>query len=65
MTVENFILSKHVPGTELYWISMTGPEIEALIKEYINQHIECEHPYHSVVGGEMKPAKCLKCGKYL
>ena len=27
---------------------------------------ECEHPYHSIIGdGEMKPAKCLKCGKYL
>lgn len=27
---------------------------------------ECEHPYHSVLGdGEMQPAKCLKCGKFL
>ena len=27
---------------------------------------ECEHPYHSIIGdGEMKPTKCLKCGKYL
>ena len=27
---------------------------------------ECEHPWASVMGdGEMKPAKCLKCGKYL
>ena len=27
---------------------------------------DCEHPYYSVIGdGEMKPAKCLKCGKYL
>ena len=26
----------------------------------------CEHPWASVMGdGEMKPAKCLKCGKYL
>ncbi len=26
----------------------------------------CEHPWASVIGGgEMKPAKCLKCGKYL
>ncbi len=26
----------------------------------------CEHPWNSVIGdGEMKPAKCLKCGKYL
>lgn len=27
---------------------------------------ECEHPYASIIGdGEMKPARCLKCGKYL
>lgn len=26
----------------------------------------CEHPWASVMGdGEMKPAKCLKCGQYL
>lgn len=26
----------------------------------------CEHPLASVIGdGEMKPTKCLKCGKYL
>ncbi len=26
----------------------------------------CEHPWASVIGdGEMQPAKCLKCGKYL
>lgn len=26
----------------------------------------CEHPWASVMGdGEMKPAKCLKCGKYI
>lgn len=26
----------------------------------------CEHPWASVMrDGEMKPAKCLKCGKYL
>ena len=26
----------------------------------------CEHPWATVIGdGEMKPAKCLKCGKYL
>jgi hypothetical protein len=26
----------------------------------------CEHPWASVIGdGEMKPAKCLKCGLYI
>ena len=26
----------------------------------------CEHPWAFVIGdGEMKPAKCLKCGEYL
>ena len=26
----------------------------------------CVHPWASVIGdGEMKPAKCLRCGKYL
>jgi GTP cyclohydrolase I len=26
----------------------------------------CEHPWESIIGdGEMKPAKCLKCGKYI
>ena len=40
-----------------------------LIREALCQPLvsgECEHPYHSIIGdGEMKPAKCLKCGKYL
>ena len=26
---------------------------------------ECEHPYHSVVGGGGKPERCLRCGKIL
>jgi len=27
---------------------------------------QCEHPWASVLGdGEMSPAKCLKCGKWL
>ena len=26
---------------------------------------ECEHPYHSVVGGGGKPERCLSCGKIL
>ena len=26
---------------------------------------ECEHPYHSVVGGGGKPERCLKCGMVL
>jgi len=25
----------------------------------------CEHPYHSVIGGDGQPAKCLKCGEIL
>ena len=26
---------------------------------------ECDHPYAFVVGGGLKPEKCLKCGKIL
>ena len=26
---------------------------------------ECEHPYHSIVGGNGSPERCLKCGKVL
>ncbi|NLN24679.1 MAG: hypothetical protein GX163_03290 [Bacteroidetes bacterium] len=26
---------------------------------------ECEHPYHSIVGGNGSPERCLKCGKLL
>lgn len=26
---------------------------------------ECEHPYHSIVGGGGKPERCLRCGKVL
>lgn len=26
---------------------------------------ECDHPYAFVVGGDLKPEKCLKCGKIL
>ena len=48
-------------------------EIVEAIKKAQNQALRihdvsgmCEHPWASVMGdGEMKPAKCLKCGKYL
>lgn len=46
-------------------------EVIAWMEEYaaLRQPLvsgECEHPYHSIIGdGEMKPTKCLKCGKYL
>ena len=26
---------------------------------------ECEHPYHSIVGGNGSPERCLKCGRVL
>ena len=48
-------------------------EIVEAIKKAQNQALRihdvngmCEHPWASVMGdGEMKPAKCLRCGKYL
>jgi hypothetical protein len=42
---------------------------EQVCKEYkrlLEAESMCEHPWASVMGdGEMKPAKCLKCGQYL
>jgi len=41
----------------------------AHFKQNCTKHVVsgiCEHPWDSVIGdGEMKPAKCLKCGEYI
>ena len=36
--------------------------IDTVLQEFEK---ECDHPYAFVVGGGLKPEKCLKCGKIL
>ena len=40
--------------------SKDGEAIDTVVNEVEK---ECDHPYAFVVGGGLKPEKCLKCGK--
>ena len=48
------------------YAEQAAKEIGAMTdEEFANLHKPCDHPWDSVIGGEMKPEKCLKCGEYL
>lgn len=61
----------------IWWNELTPNRLKAVVKDmkafatYYAQRCgvvldsECQHPYHSVVGGGGKPERCLKCGKVL
>ena len=61
----------------IWWNGLTPNRAKAVVKDMkafakfyakrcgVQLDSECEHPYHSVVGGGGKPERCLKCGKVL
>ena len=66
-----------VVNNNIYWgvlplntVTKITTDIKAFAKFYakrcgVQSHSECEHPYHSIVGGGGKPERCLKCGRVL
>jgi hypothetical protein len=57
-----YIYNEEFVGTDKSKIHLVLGEENTV--EMLSKTIECEHPYNSVLGdGEMKPAKCLICGK--
>ena len=61
----------------IWWNGLTPNRLKAVVKDMkafakfyaqrcgVVLDSECEHPYHSVVGGGGKPERFLKCGKVL
>jgi hypothetical protein len=66
-----------VVKNDIYWgviplntVTKIATDIKAFARYYAQRcegvlDSECQHPYHSVVGGGGKPERCLKCGKVL
>ena len=52
---ELWFAKQSVKNFAMYYAQRCGVEVDG----------ECEHPYHSVVGGNGSPERCLKCGKIL
>ena len=72
INIQNFVKSLNRDSTQYKFAKRYGliVETENPVVFYfercgVQSHSECEHPYHSVVGGSGKPERCLKCGKIL
>jgi hypothetical protein len=61
----------------IWWDGLTPNRLKAVVKDMkafakfyaqrcgVDVDGECEHPYHSIVGGNGSPERCLKCGRVL
>ena len=61
----------------IWWDGLTPNRLKAVVKDMkafakfyaqrcgVDVDSECQHPYHSIVGGGGKPERCLKCGRVL
>jgi hypothetical protein len=61
----------------IWWNGLTPNRLKAVVKDMkafakfyaqrcgVEVDGECEHPYHSIVGGNGSPERCLKCGRVL
>ena len=63
-------LARLDPTNTPYWVEWAERRTKAFAKFYaqrcgVDVDSECEHPYHSIFGGNGSPERCLKCGKIL
>ena len=54
-TGEHWFAIQSVKNFAMYFAQRCGMQLDS----------ECEHPYHSIVGGNGSPERCLKCGRVL
>ena len=52
---ELWFAKQSVKNFAMYYAQRCGVDVDG----------ECEHPYHSIVGGNGSPERCLRCGKVL
>ena len=52
---ELWFAKQSVKNFAMYYAQRCGVDVDG----------ECEHPYHSIVGVNGSPERCLKCGKIL
>jgi hypothetical protein len=62
--LSDFLMDKNrtLPMHDADWIDFARYYAQRCV---VDVDGECEHPYHSVVGGGGKPERCLKCGRVL